>query len=500
MRPNSILGRLAALTLVLTAVISIQSSGSAAAQNDQRYFSESGFRVDNDAIWSFFSGHGGPRAFGLPISRSFKLHGYPTQIFERHVLALTDSGEARVVSLLDSGWMPYTQILNRPIPAYDAGLTATAPAGDSESYVDDMYAYVQANLPDTLDGYATSFFRMFSDTMAPIDQEGVEPILVKIAVLQNLDIWGIPTSRPLRDLLRSGVVSIRMERGVLRFDAACQCTSPLPLGSYFKAVLTGNELPADLEQQAPDSPYLRQYDVGTNIGPYRDWQLPNTDLSYAFLPSLEYPQSSSIPVPEVPLIAPTSTPLVRPTSAAASVAPAGPTATATPAPLPPTPLNRQPYQVVLQRPETGRETTLMLSQTGEDARALWQSVRFERDRNPESNGLGPNIFHNTVYVARTIDSARQIYSEQVQVQSFPEAVDRFGAVFPLARPSLGEESYVLASCVEEGCSGTTYNIHLRLVFRTANIVSVLYTYGDQNSSSLDSVVFVARHISDRMGP
>src|SRR5436190_23803279 len=113
MRAVSIPARLLILALFVVAIR--QLDWPVQAQNDPRYFSETGFRVDNDLIWTFFAEHGGAHAFGPPISRQFKLHGLQTQIFQRHVLRVTDPPGVEVVSLMDSGWMPYRQTAGPPL-------------------------------------------------------------------------------------------------------------------------------------------------------------------------------------------------------------------------------------------------------------------------------------------------------------------------------------------------------------------------------------------------
>jgi hypothetical protein len=50
--------------------------------HDNRYFSETGFRIDNDTIWDYFNRRGGVVAFGYPISRTFLFQGFPVQFFQ----------------------------------------------------------------------------------------------------------------------------------------------------------------------------------------------------------------------------------------------------------------------------------------------------------------------------------------------------------------------------------------------------------------------------------
>lgn len=495
MRFHPLVVRFIAFALVLAVTLPVVSSLPAAAQVDQRFYPDTGFRIDNDAVWAFFSQHGGTRAFGSPVSRTFTLFGLQTQIFEGTVLQVTDGGQVTVVSLLDTNWMPYTQILGNAIPPYDPSLTATAPTGATGSYVDDMVAYLRANLPDEMGGFQTNFFKVFNETVQPYDASITDPLQQSARTLANLDVWGIPTSRPFRDPAHANQILIRMERGVLRFDANCRCTTAIPLGTYFRALLTGVDLPSDIEQQSPNSPFLRQYDASTEKGPYRPGELANTDLTWAFVPSLQGPPPAPpAPVaaePTVPPIAPTSTPVVRPDPTATAVPP-------TPKPFPtPNPINSPPWAIIIQAQETGRQTILESSKSGEDERSIWQTVRYVRDRDRETSGIGPNVIYNKVYVARNQQIAREIFAAESAVKNFPEAIDRYEGFFIPDKPNLGVESSAIGSC-EGGCNADRYNVHLRLVYRRGNVVSVFYTFGDQLSSSMNIVYYLAKNVADRM--
>ena len=76
----------------LLAVLIATGSQSATAQADPRYFSQTGYRIDNDAFWNFFQGRGGVPTFGYPVSRQFKLVGFQVQIFQRLVMQLQADG------------------------------------------------------------------------------------------------------------------------------------------------------------------------------------------------------------------------------------------------------------------------------------------------------------------------------------------------------------------------------------------------------------------------
>src|SRR5438093_7231216 len=105
-----------------------------------------------------------------------------------------------------------------------------------------MLTYVRNNLPAEIDGYPTDFYRTFAESIGPLDPEITDPTAQAIAVLQNLDVWGIPTSRPLRDPTTPGSYIVRLERGFFRFEPACRCTAPIPMGRYFRSRSTSADV------------------------------------------------------------------------------------------------------------------------------------------------------------------------------------------------------------------------------------------------------------------
>ncbi len=56
-----------------------------AVPHDARYFSQTGFRIDNDAIWTYFQARGRVDVFGYPVSRTFTLLGCQAQMFQRQI-------------------------------------------------------------------------------------------------------------------------------------------------------------------------------------------------------------------------------------------------------------------------------------------------------------------------------------------------------------------------------------------------------------------------------
>ena len=74
--------------------------------NDERYFQQTGYRIGDDAFWSFFRGRGGVRSFGYPVSNVFMLLGMKVQIFQRQIMQLQPDGGVQLMNLLDEGLLP----------------------------------------------------------------------------------------------------------------------------------------------------------------------------------------------------------------------------------------------------------------------------------------------------------------------------------------------------------------------------------------------------------
>src|SRR5262249_2982018 len=167
--------------------------------SDQRLFSQTGYRVDNDPFWSFFQSRGGVRTFGYPVSGTFKLDGFPVQIFQRIVLQLQPDGSVSTLNLLDPGLMPYTRINGSTFPAPDPAIVGQTPPVTDPDYATKIIQFTQDNAPDVVDGNQVNFFQTFSTTVSYSDAfpngDGPESLVP----LFNLQIWGAPTSKPAVD-------------------------------------------------------------------------------------------------------------------------------------------------------------------------------------------------------------------------------------------------------------------------------------------------------------
>jgi hypothetical protein len=100
----------------------------------------------------------------------------------------------------------------------------------------------------------------------------------------DLEMWGIPTSQPVADPRNANFIYQRFQRGIMMYDASCGCTQGVLLADYLKSVITGANLPGDLEVEARGSPLYRQYDTSRPSWVRNPTLLPDTDLTNAFTP------------------------------------------------------------------------------------------------------------------------------------------------------------------------------------------------------------------------
>jgi hypothetical protein len=183
--------------------------------------------------------------------------GCATQFFQRLVMQQCGDGGVGILNLLDGGLMPYTQVNGSSFPASDPDLIGSAPVPSDPNYASLAIDFVKANAPESVDGEPTHFFTRFMGSVTLGDafpNGGGDPSLLP---LLNLQVWGLPTSKPAYDPTNHDFIYQRFQRGIMHYDKGCGCTQGLLLADYFKGLLTGELLPADLAAQAASSPLLR---------------------------------------------------------------------------------------------------------------------------------------------------------------------------------------------------------------------------------------------------
>ena len=145
-----------------------------------------------------------------------------------------------------------------------------------------MSATTSANAPDAINNLKPNFGQTFrtSVTMAEAYPRGGG----NAGLLQGiwLEMWGVPISKPAADPANGSFVFQRWQRGIMHYDATTGTTQGLLLGDYFKSLITGQNLPADLADQAKASPYLAKYDNTQANGIKAGATLANSNLKDAF--------------------------------------------------------------------------------------------------------------------------------------------------------------------------------------------------------------------------
>ncbi len=230
-----------------------------AAASDPRFYSQTGFRIDNDQFWDYFQHRGGVDNFGYPVSRTFMFLGATVQFFQRRIVEINPDGSVGQLNLLDGGLLPYTSFNYATFPASDPNLVKTAPAPGSPGYATAIIAWIRQHAPDNINGiavkYATTFFNTVSMATAFSNGGGNQGLLQGI----DLEMWGVPTSMPAADPKNSNFIYLRFQRGIMHYDNTTHTTQAINLADYLKAILTGQNLPGDLATEAAGSPYLRLY-------------------------------------------------------------------------------------------------------------------------------------------------------------------------------------------------------------------------------------------------
>ncbi len=301
-----------ALALTIAVVLASLPRPTTVQAATTRFFPETGFAIENPAFLDFFVKRGGVRTFGYPVSREFTFLGFPVQIFQRAIMQRFPDGHVQLLNLLDTDLFPYVQVNGAIFPGVDPALTRTAPPVGSPDYGTAILRWIGEVSPDSWNGIPVAFHRSFLETVSPEVAFPAGHTNPALLAGFDLEVWGVPTSAPTYDPHNHGFVYQRFQRGILQYDARCHCTQGILLADYFKAILLGKDLPADLLAAAKSSPFFGQYDPSKPGWVARPNQLPDTDLTRAF-----EPVASADPAPSPTTTAPVKTGSAPPPSVAA---------------------------------------------------------------------------------------------------------------------------------------------------------------------------------------
>jgi len=252
------------------------------AASDPRYFSQTGYRIDNDQFWDYFQKRGGVNNFGYPVSRTFTFMGSTVQFFQRRIVEINPDGGVGQLNLLDPGLMPYTVINGATFPAGDPNFTKSSPPVGSPNYAANVLAWVASHAPNTVNGRPVNYYRTFTTSVsmgtAFPNGGGNAGLLLGI----DLEMWGLPISSPAVDPKNHNFIYQRFQRGIMHYDVGCNCTQGILLADYLKSIITGKNLPADLANEAKSSRFYNQYNNAKPNGLNNPATLPNTNMTNAF--------------------------------------------------------------------------------------------------------------------------------------------------------------------------------------------------------------------------
>jgi hypothetical protein len=230
--------------------------------HDDRYFGQTGFRVDTDDIWAFFQQYGGVSAFGYPTSRTITFLGCPVQFFQRQIIQVCPGQGAALINMLDPEIFPYTHVNGSVFPGPDDALKAATPQVGDPQYAEKMNQFIVANVPDTWNGNPVNFNQTFNG-------------------LGGLTIWGAPISQPAPDPSNPNFIYQRFQRGIMHFTAP-STTESILLADYLKAIITNQNVPPDLLAESKESRFFNQYCPNNPAWLCRPQDLGGTDFTFGF--------------------------------------------------------------------------------------------------------------------------------------------------------------------------------------------------------------------------
>jgi hypothetical protein len=245
------------------------------------FFAETGYCIDNPSIQAYFQSRGSADTFGFPVSRSFRLLGFPAQVFQRHVLRVHPDG-VKPMNLLDPDVLPVTTINGATFPAHNPAVANSAPQPTTPDYGQAVLNFLQANVPNTFEGVNVQFLNSYLAAGQQAAQQG------DFAPLVSLEIWGFPTSNPARDPNNANFIYQRFQRGILHSfpdptNPANRVTRGILLADNLKFVMKNDPaLPADLRAQVQTNRFFNQYCSNLPAWVCRPVDLPDSDLTSAF--------------------------------------------------------------------------------------------------------------------------------------------------------------------------------------------------------------------------
>jgi hypothetical protein len=170
-------------------------------------------------------------------------------------------------------------------------------------------------------------------------------------------------------------------------------------------------------------------------------------------------------------------------------------------PAPDVQVNVSPRQVALSISEMGKQIDVAGEQEGSDGPVQWYWARFKRDKRAVTSHIGPIDIWNKVWVAPDIETAQQIFQQQAK-PGFNDGlqIEKVGTgQFPMeALPGVGNENFGWTAC-NDNCNTEFFEfLHHRYVWRSGNVVAVIYSWGGNQDNSVNQISFWAQSMRNRI--
>ena len=157
-----------------------------------------------------------------------------------------------------------------------------------------------------------------------------------------------------------------------------------------------------------------------------------------------------------------------------------------------------PFSLLISGEDAGAVATMTKESHGEDGQSRWAQRQWERDRESPDATTGPLVIVNTVYVARDLTAAQQVYAAEVaKSPEVPEAMDRRTGSYAFPMMRIGDESAALSVCDDCNAKDEIY-VHHRAVIRKGPVVTVMYTYGTDGVATQDLATWFAGQAAGRI--
>ncbi|MCC6176255.1 MAG: hypothetical protein IT305_13190 [Chloroflexi bacterium] len=206
--------------------------------DDERFFPDTGRRISDDDIWSYYVRNGGVAEFGRPLSDPFLFTCCTMQIFEYASLNVSQPylGVARM-NVLDGDILGVTVLDGVRVPAYDPSIPGLLVPWQSDRACDGgASGFIGQRVGYGPDGRTDAFLTAYLTAEDVANDQAF-----RLLCLDGLERWGLPTSPAIVNPNGDGGVMQRFQRGVMWFEPDCGCIRRVSFGETLRHVFRGDE-------------------------------------------------------------------------------------------------------------------------------------------------------------------------------------------------------------------------------------------------------------------